>query len=49
MESIDSTYLSDLQQAEVRRIAYVRYGSQMDDIEVPSPVSRTVYANPAAP
>ncbi len=28
------------EQAEVRRIAYVRYGSQMDDIEVPSPVSR---------
>jgi len=24
----------------VRQIAYVRYGSQMDDIEVPSPVSR---------
>ncbi len=28
------------EQAEVRQIAYVRYGSQMDDIEVPSPVSR---------
>lgn len=27
-------------QADVRQIAYVRYGSQMDDIEVPSPVSR---------
>jgi acetone carboxylase beta subunit len=27
-------------QARVRQIAYVRYGSQMDDIEVPSPVSR---------
>ena len=27
-------------QAVVRQIAYVRYGSQMDDIEVPSPVSR---------
>jgi N-methylhydantoinase A/oxoprolinase/acetone carboxylase beta subunit len=27
-------------QATVRQIAYVRYGSQMDDIEVPSPVSR---------
>jgi len=27
-------------QAKVRQIAYVRYGSQMDDIEVPSPVSR---------
>jgi N-methylhydantoinase A/oxoprolinase/acetone carboxylase beta subunit len=28
------------EQAAVRQIAYVRYGSQMDDIEVPSPVSR---------
>jgi acetone carboxylase beta subunit len=28
------------EQARVRQIAYVRYGSQMDDIEVPSPVSR---------
>jgi acetone carboxylase beta subunit len=28
------------EQAKVRQIAYVRYGSQMDDIEVPSPVSR---------
>jgi len=28
------------EQANVRQIAYVRYGSQMDDIEVPSPVSR---------
>ena len=27
------------EQANVRQIAYVRYGSQMDDIEVPSPVS----------
>lgn len=27
-------------EADVRQIAYVRYGSQMDDIEVPSPVSR---------
>lgn len=27
-------------QAIVRQMAYVRYGSQMDDIEVPSPVSR---------
>jgi len=27
-------------EANVRHIAYVRYGSQMDDIEVPSPVSR---------
>jgi N-methylhydantoinase A len=27
-------------QARVRQIAYVRYGSQMDDIEVPSPVSQ---------
>ena len=28
------------EQANIRQIAYVRYGSQMDDIEVPSPVSR---------
>jgi len=28
------------EQARVQQIAYVRYGSQMDDIEVPSPVSR---------
>lgn len=27
-------------QAIVRQMAYVRYGSQMDDIEVPSPVTR---------
>ncbi len=27
-------------EADIRQIAYVRYGSQMDDIEVPSPVSR---------
>ena len=27
------------EQAKVRQIVYVRYGSQMDDIEVPSPVS----------
>jgi N-methylhydantoinase A len=27
-------------QATVQQIAYVRYGSQMDDLEVPSPVSR---------
>jgi len=27
-------------QAAVRQIAYVRYGSQLEDIEVPSPVSR---------
>ena len=27
-------------EADVRQIAYVRYGSQMDDIEVPSPVAR---------
>jgi len=28
------------EQARVRQIAYVRYGSQMSDLEVPSPVSR---------
>ncbi len=27
-------------QAKVRQVAYVRYGTQMDDLEVPSPVSR---------
>ena len=28
------------EQAKVQQIAYVRYGSQMDDLEVPSPISR---------
>jgi N-methylhydantoinase A len=28
------------EEARIQQIAYVRYGSQMDDLEVPSPVSR---------